>query len=97
MEDQFIDLPGRAEIELHPVALELVDDKGSALVGVGVVGVGYQLSASADHHCLARQQQLWLDGSSRLADNLVQKHVANPVYLRCQIVGAPLISVQVLY
>ena len=35
--------------------------------------------------------------SSRLAGNLAQKHVASPVYLRCQIVGAPLISVQVLY
>ena len=35
--------------------------------------------------------------SSRLAGNLAQKHVASPVYLRCQIVGAPLISVEGLY
>jgi len=33
MEDQFIHFPVRAEVELHPEALELVDDKGSTLVG----------------------------------------------------------------
>ena len=31
------------------------------------------------------------------AGNVAQKHVASPVYLRCQIVGDPLISVEDLY
>ena len=38
MEDQFIRFPVRAEMELHPEALELVDDEGSALVGTEFVG-----------------------------------------------------------
>jgi hypothetical protein len=38
MEDQFIYFPVRAEVELHPEALELVDDEGSALVGTEFVG-----------------------------------------------------------
>jgi hypothetical protein len=38
MEDQSIDFPGRAEIELHPEALEFVDDKGSALIGTEFLG-----------------------------------------------------------
>ena len=38
MEEQFIDVPVRAEAELHPDALELVDDEGSALVGTEFVG-----------------------------------------------------------
>jgi len=36
MEEQFIHFPVRAEMELHPEALNLVDDEGSALVGDGV-------------------------------------------------------------
>jgi hypothetical protein len=32
-EDQFIHCPVRAEMKLHPEALKLVDDKGSALAG----------------------------------------------------------------
>lgn len=32
MEDQFIHCLLRAEMKLHPEALKLVDDKGSALV-----------------------------------------------------------------
>ena len=38
MEDQFIHFPVRAEVEFHPEALELVDDKGSALIGTEFVG-----------------------------------------------------------
>ena len=38
MEDQFIRFPVGAELELHPEALELVDDEGSALVGTEFVG-----------------------------------------------------------
>jgi hypothetical protein len=38
MEDQFIYIPIRAAVELHPEALELVDDEGSALVGTEFVG-----------------------------------------------------------
>ena len=38
MEEQFIHFPVRSEVELHPEALELVDDKGSALVGTEFVG-----------------------------------------------------------
>ena len=38
MEEQFIHFPVRAEMELHPEALELVEDKGSALVGTQFVG-----------------------------------------------------------
>ena len=38
MEDQFIRFPVGAEMELHPEALELVDDEGSALVGTEFVG-----------------------------------------------------------
>ena len=33
IEDQFAHFPVRAEMELHPVALKLVDGEGSALVG----------------------------------------------------------------
>jgi len=33
MEDQFIHCPVRAEMELRPETLKLVDDQGSALVG----------------------------------------------------------------
>ena len=38
MEDQFIHIPVRAEVELHPEALELVDDEGSALIGTQLAG-----------------------------------------------------------
>src|SRR6266849_1667637 len=38
MEEQFIHFPVRAEMELHPEALRLVDDEGSALVGTEFVG-----------------------------------------------------------
>jgi hypothetical protein len=38
MEEQFIHFPVRPEVELHPQALKLVDDKGSALVGTELVG-----------------------------------------------------------
>src|SRR5215471_10784809 len=38
MKDQFIHSPVGGEVELHPEALELVDDKGSALVGTELVG-----------------------------------------------------------
>jgi hypothetical protein len=38
MEEQFIHFPVRAEVELHPEALKLVDDEGSALVGTEFVG-----------------------------------------------------------
>ncbi|MBV8335793.1 MAG: hypothetical protein JO358_10225 [Alphaproteobacteria bacterium] len=38
MEDQFIRFPASDEVELHPQALELVDDEGSALVGTEFVG-----------------------------------------------------------
>jgi hypothetical protein len=38
MEEQFIHFPVRAEMELHPEALKLVDDEGSALVGMEFVG-----------------------------------------------------------
>ena len=38
MEEQFIHFPIRAEMELHPEALTLVDDEGSALVGTEFVG-----------------------------------------------------------
>ena len=38
MEDQFIDCPVKTEVELHPEALKLVDDEGSALVGTQFVG-----------------------------------------------------------
>ena len=38
MEEQFIHLPVRAEMELHPEALGLLDDEGSALVGTEFVG-----------------------------------------------------------
>jgi hypothetical protein len=38
MEDQFIHFPVRAEMELHPEALKLVDDEGSVLVGMEFVG-----------------------------------------------------------
>jgi hypothetical protein len=31
MEEQFIHFPVRAEMELHPEALKLVEDEGSAL------------------------------------------------------------------
>jgi hypothetical protein len=46
MEKQFIHFPVRAKMELHPEALDLVDDEGSTLVGTEFVGlVGSQLSA----------------------------------------------------
>ena len=38
MEDQFIDFPVRIEVEFHSEALKLVDDEGSALVGMEFVG-----------------------------------------------------------
>ena len=38
MEEQFIHFPVRAEMELHPEALKLVDDEGSVLVGAEFVG-----------------------------------------------------------
>ena len=38
MEEQFIHLPVRAEMELLPEALGLLDDEGSALVGTEFVG-----------------------------------------------------------
>ena len=38
MEEQFIHFPVRAEMELHPEALKLVDDEGSALVGMEFAG-----------------------------------------------------------
>jgi hypothetical protein len=38
MEEQFIHCPVRAEMKLHPEALKLVDDEGSALVGTEFVG-----------------------------------------------------------
>src|SRR5262249_54232824 len=38
MEEQFIHFPVRPEMELHPEALKLVDDEGSALVGTEFVG-----------------------------------------------------------
>jgi hypothetical protein len=38
MEEQFIHFPVRTEMELHPEALKLVDDEGSALVGTEFVG-----------------------------------------------------------
>ncbi len=38
MEEQFIHFPVRAEMELHPEALKLVDDEGSALVGTEFAG-----------------------------------------------------------
>ena len=38
MEDQFIHIPVRADMELHPEALKPVDDEGSALVGSQLVG-----------------------------------------------------------
>ena len=38
MEEQFIHVPVRAEMELHPEPLKLVDDEGSALVGTEFVG-----------------------------------------------------------
>jgi hypothetical protein len=37
-EDQFIRSPVRAEVELHPEPLKLVDDEGLALVGTEFVG-----------------------------------------------------------
>ena len=38
MEEQFIHFPERAEVELDPEALELVDGEGSALVGTEFPG-----------------------------------------------------------
>jgi hypothetical protein len=38
MEEQFIHLPLRGEMELHPEALKLGDDKGSALIGAELAG-----------------------------------------------------------
>src|SRR5215471_3458746 len=38
MEEQFIHFSARPEMELHPEALKLVDDEGSALVGTEFVG-----------------------------------------------------------
>ena len=38
MEEQFIHFPVRAEMELQPEALKLVDNEGSALVGTESVG-----------------------------------------------------------
>jgi hypothetical protein len=38
MEEQFIHFAARAEVELHPEALELVDEEGSALVRAEFVG-----------------------------------------------------------
>ena len=38
IEEQFIHFPVRAEMELHPEALKLVDDEGSAVVGTEFVG-----------------------------------------------------------
>lgn len=38
MKEQFIHLPVRAGMELHPEAFELVDDEGSALVRAEFVG-----------------------------------------------------------
>src|SRR5712672_3567659 len=38
MEEQFIHFPVRAEMELHPESLKLVDDEGSALVGAEFAG-----------------------------------------------------------
>jgi hypothetical protein len=38
MVEQFIHFPVRAEMELHPEALKLVDDEGSVLVGTEFVG-----------------------------------------------------------
>ena len=38
MEDQLIRFPVRAETELHPEALQLVDDESSALVGKQFAG-----------------------------------------------------------
>ena len=38
MEEQFIHFPVRAQMELHPEAIEVVDDKGSALIGTEFVG-----------------------------------------------------------
>jgi hypothetical protein len=37
MKEQFIHFPVRTNMELHPEALELVDDEGSALVGTEFV------------------------------------------------------------
>ena len=37
MEEQFIHVPVRAQMEFYPVTLELVDDEGSALVGTKFV------------------------------------------------------------
>ena len=38
MEEHFIHFAVRAEKELHPEALELVDDEGSALIGTQLAG-----------------------------------------------------------
>ena len=38
MEDQFVHVPVRAEVELYPEALQLVDREGSALIGAEFVG-----------------------------------------------------------
>jgi hypothetical protein len=38
MEEQFVHFPVGAEMELHPEALTLVDDEGSALVGTEFAG-----------------------------------------------------------
>jgi len=38
MEEQFIHFPVRADVELHPEALKLVDDEDSVLVGTEFVG-----------------------------------------------------------
>ena len=38
MEEQFVHFPVRAEMELYPEALKLVDDELSALVGTEFVG-----------------------------------------------------------
>jgi hypothetical protein len=36
MEEQFIRFPVRAEMEVHPEALEVIDGEGSALVGTAL-------------------------------------------------------------
>ena len=38
MDEQFIHVPVRAEVKLHPEALQLVDREGSALIGAEFVG-----------------------------------------------------------
>ena len=39
MEEQFVHFRVRAEMELHPKTLELVDDEGSVLIGTQSVGL----------------------------------------------------------